>query len=258
MNVEKKLVIVTVFILALLITAIPSTVLASSSTNVTVKVNGVEVFFPDEKPFIDGNRTLVPVRFIAEELGAEVKWCSTQRKVTILSDEKEIQLVVGQNQATVNGVIITFDSSAVIVGTRTMVPLRFISESLGVKVGWNPETRTVLITTGETKPLGEVISNPEALKNDDVKKVLFDENLEKYDMTIYEAYGNKSIHAKGIYGIAFVKDGKIIGTASRYPGGEGYSYYPIDNINIEEIDYIGSYTWRNDTLTLIPNPFLVR
>lgn len=257
---RKKSLVVAVFILALL-TAIPFTAFASSSnvSNVTVKVNGSEVFFPDEKPFIDqNNKTLVPVRFISEELGAEVKWCSTQRKVTITNSNKEIQLIIGQSQATVNGEVISFDTSAVIVGTRTMVPLRFISESLGVDVGWNSETRTVLITTGETKPLKEVISNPEALKNDYVQKVLFVENIDKYELSIYEGPSTKFIKARGLQLVAFIKDDKIIATSGGYIGEEGYEYFPIDHIDITEIDYIGTHLWRDDTLTLIANPFVER
>jgi len=65
--------------------------------------------------------------------------------VGIRSGEKEIRLVVGESEATVNGQVVVFDTSAVIIQGRTFVLLRFISEALGASVKWEGPNLTVVI-----------------------------------------------------------------------------------------------------------------
>ncbi|HHX24865.1 MAG TPA: copper amine oxidase N-terminal domain-containing protein, partial [Thermoanaerobacterales bacterium] len=115
-------------------------------SDISVLVNGVEVSFPDQVPYINkDNRTMVPVRFISESLGAKVSWDNDNRMVIIEKENTIIKLKIGENKADVNGETITFDTSAVIQNSRTMVPIRFISEALGANVGWNQTTKTVII-----------------------------------------------------------------------------------------------------------------
>lgn len=118
--------------------------------NVSVYVDNKAVSFPDQKPYIDGNnRTLVPIRFIAEEMGAEVDWDGAEQLVTITQNDTIIKLTIGERRASVNGNWKYFDTSAVIYNDRTMVPLRFISETLGADVDWEAKTKTVYIWTGK-------------------------------------------------------------------------------------------------------------
>lgn len=121
----------------------------AQDAGITVQVNGQAVVFTDAKPFIDSsNRTLVPVRFIVEKLGAQVNWDGAVQTVSIKKDSTSISLKIGQSQATVNGTVKTFDTAARIVSDRTFVPLRFISETLSASVEWQAATKTVVITTG--------------------------------------------------------------------------------------------------------------
>ena len=101
----------------------------------------------DSPPFIDPHtdRTLVPLRFISEAFGADVQWDELTRSVTVKLNDKEIKLQIGNNQASVNGEIVSLDQPPVIENNRTMVPIRFISESLGAKVDWDGETKTITI-----------------------------------------------------------------------------------------------------------------
>jgi hypothetical protein len=91
----------------------------------------------DVEPVIYENRTLVPLRGIATALGAQVDWKETDQEITIVSNNKTIKLQIGNSIAYLDGQEITLDTSARIVQNRTMVPLRFIGESLGVSVNWN-------------------------------------------------------------------------------------------------------------------------
>lgn len=101
----------------------------------------------DAKPFVKAkvNRTLVPVRFISEALGAEVDWKASTRQV-VIKDGADIVLTVGSSKVQVNGLDKTLDCPAVIVNSRTFVPLRFVSETLGAKVDYEAKTKQITIT----------------------------------------------------------------------------------------------------------------
>lgn len=125
---------------------------ASAETPITVKVNGSEIQFPDAHPFIDpsSGRTMIPIRFVSEELGAHVSWNQTTKVVSMLkpgTTTLSIFLKIGENKAKVNGKDKVFDAKAVLVNNRTFVPLRFVSETMGAKVEWLAAERTVVITT---------------------------------------------------------------------------------------------------------------
>ena len=103
----------------------------SQDIDIVVKIDGEVVEFPDAKPFIDEHsRTLCPIRFIAENLGAEVLWNNEDKTVSIKKDDIDILLKIGDNTAVVNGDEKAFDTYPQIFEDRTYVPLRFISETL--------------------------------------------------------------------------------------------------------------------------------
>ncbi|WP_051569352.1 copper amine oxidase N-terminal domain-containing protein [Alkaliphilus transvaalensis] len=124
----------------------------NANTQVRVRVDGKLVSFPDQRPVIESGRTLVPIRFIAEELGHKVDWNGQKGEVTIQGEDKDIRLEIGNIRPLVNGQAITLDVPAKLVGGRTFVPLRFVSEALGAKVDWNSKTSVVDIYTG-----GEIV-----------------------------------------------------------------------------------------------------
>ena len=90
----------------------------------------------DTAPVIIGNRTMVPLRFIAEALGAEVSWNGETRTAIVNLDDTSLYITIGELAP-------GMDAPAVIINERTMVPLRYISESLGTEVGWDPYTRMI-------------------------------------------------------------------------------------------------------------------
>ncbi|MCR4399964.1 MAG: fibronectin type III domain-containing protein [Syntrophomonadaceae bacterium] len=106
----------------------------------------------DVAPVISEGRTLLPVRFVAEGIGASVGWSSAERKVTISMNGTTIEMWIGRNLARVNGGYRLIDSTnasvtpIIVAPGRTMVPLRFVSEGLGCKVDWNASTRQVTVT----------------------------------------------------------------------------------------------------------------
>jgi transglutaminase-like putative cysteine protease len=104
---------------------------------VKVFVDNQEVAF-DTQPYINGdNRTMVPVRFVSESLGASVYWDEALRLVTIINGQDEIKMTINNKIIYLNGVGFEMDTEAVLLDGRTMVPLRFISEYLGATVDWD-------------------------------------------------------------------------------------------------------------------------
>ncbi|MEW5921917.1 MAG: stalk domain-containing protein [Bacillota bacterium] len=121
--------------------------IAGGEQHVRVFVNKKLVNFPDIKPIISEGRTMVPVRFVSNELGASVGWDEATKTVTMRQGEKTIVLVIGDTFAHVNGRRVEFDTAAALLDGRTMVPLRFISETFGALVEWVGATKAVYITT---------------------------------------------------------------------------------------------------------------
>jgi hypothetical protein len=99
----------------------------------------------DVAPLIQNGRTLVPLRFIGEVLGAEVIWNDVSRQVVYRTNDRNIALTVNSKQAQVNGQAIELEVAPVILNGRTLVPLRFISEWMGAVVRWEGATNTILI-----------------------------------------------------------------------------------------------------------------
>ncbi|HEY3248086.1 MAG TPA: stalk domain-containing protein [bacterium] len=133
----------------LMATALGTSVVAQSP--VRVFVDGEQVQF-DQPPVVVGSRVLVPLRGIFEKMGAFVEWIAATRNVRAVRGTTVVELQIGSRIAKVNGNPITLDVPAQIVSGRTLVPLRFISESLGAAVDYSAATRTVNITTAGGGP----------------------------------------------------------------------------------------------------------
>lgn len=116
-----------------------------------VFLNGSQLQF-DVSPVIDDGRTLVPMRTIFEALGAEITWNQVTRTVTAVKGNTKITITVGSKIAYKNGEPFVLDVPAKIISGRTMVPLRFISESLGADVSWDGATQSVRINS-KTAPV---------------------------------------------------------------------------------------------------------
>lgn len=121
---------------------------------VTVELNGEKIDFTDASgdvvnPQIINSRTMVPFRKIFETLGADVKWHGETETVIATKGDTKVKLQINNSIAelTKDGVTekITLDSKPIIVNNRTLVPLRFISESLEKQVAWDQDTQTAII-----------------------------------------------------------------------------------------------------------------
>ncbi|MED5016477.1 copper amine oxidase N-terminal domain-containing protein [Paenibacillus chibensis] len=162
----KKLLIC---ILAIFMLNFPAHTPAVHASEVNVSVDGHEVHFPDEHPYVDqrSNLTMVPLAFVSGKLGAATKWDGKLKQITISLNRDIIILSIGQNHALVNGMRVDFEGAAVLKNGRTMVPLRFISEALHAIVDWKPTRNQVSIMTSVARvPKGTWIWDSHILKQD--------------------------------------------------------------------------------------------
>lgn len=99
----------------------------------------------DVAPLIDQERTFVPVRFVVDAMGGNIDWNAADKKVTIRKDGHFIELWVGQTEMIADGARTPSDVPPILHSNRTMLPLRFVSEQLGMKVAWDPATKGITI-----------------------------------------------------------------------------------------------------------------
>ena len=124
-----------------------------------VQVND-EVLGFSTPPVTENDRTLVPMRFLFEKLGAEVNWDETtntaiatmpadvteQIQTFGMAKGKSVSFSIDNITATVNGETAAMDVPARLVNDKTLVPLRFLSENLGYTVTWDEANNTAIIT----------------------------------------------------------------------------------------------------------------
>lgn len=175
--------------LSLLALAIPSLVLANSDIRLWVKGKIVN---SDVAPYISEDRTMVPIRFISENLGKVVTWNNDDKKVTI-KDEKgnEFSLVINEKfMEDISSNVyrkIELDAPAVIKDDRTFVPIRAIAEAFGEKVYWDNDKRVVVI--GDNY-------DSKKIKNDEIEKT---EDPLGLDYLYKKDMAGKSDEEKAIY-----------------------------------------------------------
>ena len=133
---------------------------SSVPSDIQIKYGQDEVAFPDQKPVIRNNRTLVPIRPIAEMLGFDVQWNGQTHAVHLQKNTNQVDLVIGQRTAQRNEETLELDVPAQIINQRTMVPVRFIAEALGYDVDWKEQSHIVQITDASPSSRSNPLPTP--------------------------------------------------------------------------------------------------
>lgn len=129
----------------LLLCMVFSVLVVCAEKDISVFVDGEKISF-DQAPFIKDNRTLVPLRAIFEALGCRVEYDAELKMVhATRGTQYSLSLTIGETDLYKNGKIITMDVPAMIVNSRTFVPLRAISEALDTDVEWDGELRKITV-----------------------------------------------------------------------------------------------------------------
>jgi hypothetical protein len=125
----------------------------AKDSNIAINVNGRRVFTHLANPIIVDGRVLVPVRNVFEELDIVVDWNPEFRMVTAQKNDRVLTLRIGDRHGLMGGQVLPMDVPAIILNGRTMVPLRFVAESLDAYVMWDEARRTVVVTTKIDSPV---------------------------------------------------------------------------------------------------------
>ncbi len=133
---------------------------AMASREIRVMVDGKYIDF-DVQPQVINSRTMVPVRAIFEELGADVEWDNATRTVIAMKDGVIITATIGSKKIYIDGKERLMDVAPTIVGGRTLVPARFVAEALGCDVQWDGARYEVIIKSAVN--LGRIISESDAV-----------------------------------------------------------------------------------------------
>ena len=146
MNIGLKKKIISIAAVVAITATIGSGCVLAKSNDITVTYDGENISF-DVQPKIVDDRVMVPMRTIFETFGAKVKWDSDTQTITAKKKSKTIQMTIGSSDMTKNDETYSFDVSPIIENGRTLVPIRAISDMLGLDVEWNEKNNTVIITT---------------------------------------------------------------------------------------------------------------
>ena len=107
------------------------------------RLDAVDPGDPEMAPVIREERTLLPIRRLIEHFGGSVEWDGVLREVSCYLNGRLAVLTLDYITAVVDGRTVTLDAPARIIGDRTFVPVRFVSESLGLHVAWDGTYRLV-------------------------------------------------------------------------------------------------------------------
>ncbi len=159
--------------------------LSPNSKVITVnKDNKSQQLKLDVAPYNPDGVTLIPVRGVLDQLGANLQWIPAKRQVAINGENNQIILTLDSNTALVNNVPVTMDRAARSIHNRTMIPLRFLSENMGYYVKWYAtENKIEIIKQTVAIVNGQAISRADYEKNSCLYKYFLEK---QYGQTVWE------------------------------------------------------------------------
>lgn len=178
--------------------------IASADTEVKIFVDGQQISFDSAPVIIDGT-TLAPMRAIFEAIGSDVQWDQATKTATGTKDGKVVSVQIGNEYGYKGGEAIKLLQPAQLINSRTMVPLRFISESLDCDVQWDGNSKTITITTDGTSsapPTTPPASETTSQKNAVAKaKSYLNVSAFSHAGLVSQLEYEKFSHADAVYGV---------------------------------------------------------
>ena len=147
---------------------------AYKAKEVKIEIDGEELVPQDMPAVIIEERTMLPMRLIAQALGCEVTWNAQAQQVYVINDAYTLVFTIGSNIGYQNGIPIPVDVPALIVNDRTMLPVRALANALELDITWDHTSRTVSIATdgraAESAPEKEPEEEPEEEPKEEIKE----------------------------------------------------------------------------------------
>ena len=197
----KKLIALSLVVISIL-SATAFTFCTPINDGPVVRVNGALVDFPDGQPYFDeNNRTMIPVRFVSEKLGANVTWDGQKQAAIIEKDKIRIEITIGNDTLKVTEDrafrTVKMDTVAVAKSGRTYIPIRFVAEALGAYVDYSGAFKTVgiyldVLSAEEIETLrGYALTQPNgALSYEEAKEKYSPEDLAYFYGTKRETFND--------------------------------------------------------------------
>lgn len=137
--------------LTLVLSFLPAASAAESTPRPTIEVwvDGHNLAL-DVRPEVKNQRTMVPIRAVAEALGAEVEWDQSSLTVTMTRAGSTVTMTLNSMTATVDGEPVEMDVAPYATGGRTLIPARYVAEFFGQKVDWYGDKQLVVISEDKT------------------------------------------------------------------------------------------------------------
>ena len=201
--------------------------------DISIFMDGEQLLFPDQQPFINQqNRTLVPVRFFTQALGASVEWEAEQKQVLISTAGKTMRLKVGEPEVLIYpDRIERMDSVAALVNNRLLVPLRHISNYLDCQVSWDESSRIAhVFTQGQTTQEQEELIEIARHTLLELPRVNSQENLQQ--LLDQSANYNKKLRMLG----SAVEQEQMLDKSASADALEAASDYSGTNVQVEGVD----------------------
>lgn len=200
----------------------------------------------DVAPLVKNGRTLVPMRFIAETLGADVDWNDTKKEITIKKDKKTIKMTIEDNSYTIGRQSYELDVPAQIYEDRTFVPLRAVAEALDKKVAW--DKTGVIYINDDTDEISE---DSAAILYKSISNYVAPEIEDILEPLNPSALNNKAIP---IYSVdALTNDGNIAEGAvdgdfnTRWNGYGDNTWLDVDFASVKEVAGVGISFFKGDS-----------
>ena len=153
----------------------------ADEAGIGVQLNGDALQFTDAAPVMEDNRVYVPFRAVFEALNADVAYDQASSTITAEKGDTKVSFVIGNTEITVNDKAVSTDAASFVRDGRTYVPVRFAAQSLGATVGWDSNSKTVVML--DKAALQESFKGQFTL-------------MDKF-MTYSEAYSKETVAVKG-------------------------------------------------------------
>ncbi|MNO94825.1 hypothetical protein D3C76_864540 [compost metagenome] len=124
--------------------SLPSTKVQMSIDHKTMTVNGQKQGL-DVAPLLKNGTTYVPIKYILDSFGGSSTWNNTAKKITVTRGTTVMELTVNKKEFMMNGSMKTAEVAPIVTGGRTLVPLRLVSEQLGIDVKWEKKTKSITL-----------------------------------------------------------------------------------------------------------------
>lgn len=211
---------------SLLLCSLPISTATQAAPKISIYIDGVKLP-TDQAPIAVQGRTMLPFRAIFEALDAKVYWNQKTKTVTGVSDGNVVTLKIGSKQGTINGEVVKLDVSARALNGRTLVPVRFVSESLGREVGWDPAKQRVTINSDQDPDVEEGVT---AVTYVNVRKAASYGDGRDIEVSFPRAANEAGIAQYRVYLVKSSKSSSFNLTAALSARNENYSVlYPKGN-----------------------------